>query len=157
MKILDNIRKNRIKRRELLEKTIEEENEIRKQKIKSRENITKTAIEKVGNRDINIGCPFLGINSDGPVMELAQDPENREEPFGWPRGTVRGILTLIVVEGFFLMTMLMLYMFDMPLTIVFDMWKILAGVFGLVVASYFWSRVKMGRGGNMFNPFGGIY
>jgi len=153
MKILDNIRKNRIKRRELIEKTIEDENEIRKQKIKSRENITKTAIEKMGDRDINIGCPLLGNSKNGSLLELSKDPDNLQEPFGWPRGTVRGILTLWIVVGFFLITMLMLYIFDLPLEMVFDMWKILAGVFSVVVASYFWSRIKMGRGNNGFNPF----
>jgi len=156
MGILDRIRENRIKRAEYIEKSLADAKEIQTQKVKSRENIAKEVVKKIGNRDINIGgCPFIGRYSDGKMIELTKDPDDKDEPFGWPKGTVRGILTLLVVEGFFIMTFLLFYKFDLPINIIFQMWQILAGVFSIVVASYFWTRIKMGNnGGNMFNPFG---
>jgi len=152
MGILERVRENRLKRKELLEKTLDDAKEIQKQKIKTRESIAKEIINRE-KRDIDINvCPFLGGNKG--MIELTKDPDNVEEPFGWPKGTVRGILTLWISTGFILITMLMIFLLNLPLSMIFDMWKIFAGVFGLIVASYFYSRIKMGKNGNMFNPFG---
>ena len=140
--------------REKIDDALSNSEEVQKQKIISKENITKEAIKHIGEYRKSNVCPFVGSYSDNKLIELSRDPDTlKDEPFGWPKGTVRGILTLWVSASFMLVTMLMIFLLDLPISIIFEMWKIFAGVFGVIVASYFWTRIKMGKGNNPFSPF----
>ena len=128
-----------------VDKLTNQGSDVAKQRIQSRENITKEVIKQIGNRQ-NVQCPYL-FGENRELVELTRDPnEPLNEPFGWPKGTLRGMLTIWVTIGFLLITMLIIFLLPLSLVMVMEIWKVLAGIFGLVVASYFYSRIKMGGG-----------
>ena len=154
MGLLKRWKENRLQResyiRKQLNKRITESVEIQKKRMDNRKDIINTVMEN--RRGIGL-CP-LYAQSDQSILELERDPNDiPNEPFNWPRGTVRGMLAIFVTLGFLLITMIIMFTLNIPLEMIFEMWKILAGVFGLVVASYFWTRMKMGRPGGLGGMF----
>jgi len=116
---------------------------VKKQRIQSSENIAKEILEKRQT----LTCPLMGQQPNNDIIELVRDPnEPVNEPFGWKKGTVRGMLAIWTTIGFLLITALI--MFQLPLTpvMVLDMWKILAFVYAMVVGSYFYTRLKLNSG-----------
>ncbi len=153
MPLFDRVKAKRKARKEELLQDIERLDKIRenkqKQRIKTLEKtatIAKNLPDKTINRNLNIGTGIC------PIFQKSIELETKEtgpeyEPFGWPKGTVRGILTFWVVIGFFLLTAVILIKIPLTPIQVLRMWEVLAIVFGLVVGSYFYSRMKMGSGG----------
>jgi hypothetical protein len=158
MGILSKWRNERNTRKEWIQEKVDQvmddSEEIKKQRIKSRENITKEVVKQIGeNKKQGMGCPFYGSYSDNQLLELTRDPDSNDEPFGWPKGTVRGILAIWVTLGFLILTMLIFFLLPISVAMIFEMWKVLSGVFVLIVASYFWTRIKMSGNG----PLGGMF
>ena len=140
--MFDKLKERQARRKEIADKLINqmESPEIVKQRIKSRENIAKKILERDN--------PCSKEKYIQSAIELSRDPNDINEPFGWKKGTVRGILTFWITIGFLLITMLMIFTLPLSLNIIFEMWKVLSLVFTIVIGSYFYTRIKMG---NMFN------
>lgn len=144
--------------KEKVDQSMDQSDEVRKQKIKSRENVAKAIAKNMGNRQQNIVCPYLRQPSSGDIIELVREPTDpTDQPFGLSKGTIRATIAIFITMGFLLITMMMVFILPLSMDMIFQMWYVLAGVFSIVVASYFWSRIKMNRGGGgMFPPFGGL-
>ncbi|MFW6173126.1 MAG: hypothetical protein ACOC5T_05220 [Elusimicrobiota bacterium] len=159
MGVIRDWREKRKKRREWVKEKVDQamdqSDEVRKQKIKSRENVAKTIAKNMGNRQ-QIICPYLRQPSSGDIIELVREPTDpTDQPFGLSKGTIRATIAIFVTMGFLLITMMMVFLLPLSMDMIFQMWYVIAGVFAIVVASYFWTRISMGRGG-FFPPFGGL-
>ena len=127
-----------------IDKLTDESDDVKIHRIDSKEKI---ALELL-NRNSTI-CPYIDGHQSDNIIELIRDPnEEPNEPFGWKRGTIRGMLTIWVTIGFLLITMMMIFLLPLTLLMIMDMWKILAFVFTMIVGSYFYTRIKMS--GNLF-------
>lgn len=77
------------------------------------------------------------VNNERPCNPVVVDfKDEPDEPFGWKRGTVRGIITLWVT-----LTTCLLALFRL---IPLDWWLWIAGI---VITSYFVSRISMNTRG----------
>ncbi len=73
----------------------------------------------------NLPYEFIGISADN-------------EPFGWPRGTVRGIITIWTVLTLCIITM---WSIMTGANIIPIEWFL--GIMGMIIMSYFYTRFKM--------------
>jgi len=122
MRLIDFLEKRRKDKQKRYEQLLEKEYEFRKEKLEARqEQVSKLEPCKTINP-----ISFEGISSD-------------TEPFGWPPGTVRGIITFWVVMTFCLVC---LWNFMMNLDLIPMEWFL--SIVAIVIGSYFYSRFKMG-------------
>ena len=135
--------------KEKIDQTMESSDEVRKQKIKSRENIAKEIISATKNNNSFI-CPYIQQPSSGDIIELIREPSDpTDQPFGLSKGTIRATIALFFTIGFLIITMMMIFLLPLTLDMIFNMWYVLAGVFSLIVTSYFYTRLK-GNIGSLF-------
>lgn len=124
MKFFEYLRKKRQKRIEKIQSAIDSHKELKKERLSILKEIIKNRGKKV---------------DDDIVYELSQDPDMpKPEPFNWPKGTVRGILTLWIVLIFCIIA---LWNFISGAGMIPIRWFL--GLVGAVIMSYFYSRYKM--------------
>lgn len=115
---------------------MQQSDKIRLQKIKSRENIIRDLIKTTKKAP-----------PSEDIIELLRDPDDPTSyPMGLSKGTIRASMAIIITVGFLLITMMMVFLLPLSLDIIFEMWKLLALVFTIVVGSYFYSRLKLNGG-----------
>ena len=124
MRLFEYLREKRQLRREYLKDALDTQQAIAEKKIE--------AIHDVVRREPLLAqrySMFYGVSKD-------------DEPFGWPRGTVRGIITIWIVLAF------CIYMiFDVGLGLNNIPVEWLLGIVGAVIMSYFYTRYKKTNGG----------
>ena len=127
MRLLEYLDRKKERRKQILQEERDRQLEIRKEKIESRKEVMKEAA-KVAPMAILARKSFDVVSKE-------------DEPFGWPKGTVRGVITIWIVLTFCIIMM----------------WDIFTGagkiptqwylaIIGAVIMSYFYSRYKMGNG-----------
>ena len=77
------------------------------------------------------------IVDDNYDMQLELEGANTNEPFGWPPGTVRGIITICITLVF-----LIILMYDFIKGVHWIPIDWFLGIVGAVILSYFYSRYK---------------
>ena len=119
--ILNNIRRRQKQRQELLDKFLDNRQELSSQSINEVSDIVKEVINKSPDR--------LGITLEG---------ENTE-PLGMARGSIRAIITIWIVLMFCIICM---WDFMAGLRLIPIEWFL--GIVSLVIGSYFYTRFKVG-------------
>lgn len=120
--LLDRLNKWQNQRYNLQRLRINNEYKLRQEKIQNRKELAESATDNI--------LPYMM-----PSMYMETDNEN--EPFGWAKGTVRGIITLWVS-----MTVCILAVFRLIPTEYF------LTIAAAIIMSYFFSRMAM-----PFRPF----
>jgi len=120
MGLFDFLEKARERREKRFKQILDKEYELRKHKIA----VKKELIDKIpcSQRSPNF---FEGISND-------------QEPFGWPPGTVRGMITVFVCITF---CIVMMWSFITGVHLIPIEWFL--GIVTLVIGSYFYTRIRM--------------
>jgi len=117
---LREILKDRLEdRRERFKEELEKEYQFKKDKLEARKEVVNKIVHKPSTMS------FEGISND-------------TEPFSWPRGTVRGIITIWVVLSFCIIVM---YSFMTRQNMIPVEWYL--GIVAMIISSYFYTRMKM--------------
>ena len=140
------------RRREALTKDIGElqdkQSKLSEARLKSLERVAK---ELGGDKNYNLNinrttCPYYqrALNAE---IEFKKDDDN---PLGMHKGSIRGILTLVVIITACIVSMYLLFSPRMHYDIKFFVMSWFFGIASMVIGYYFISRISMNMGGNQF-------
>ncbi len=123
-------------RRPILNAIEERRKRIRKKKKYLYNLMKDRQMNKYQNRNEALKI-IKEIAYDENKLEIEVSGANQNEPFGWPPGTVRGIITICVT-----LTFLIILMWDFIRGVGLIPINWFLGIVGAVILSYFYSRYK---------------
>ena len=140
------------RRREALVKDIgqlqDKQSKLSDARLKSLERVAK---EMGGDKNYNLNinrttCPYYqrALNAE---IEYKKDDD---KPLGMSKGSIRGILTLIILITACIISMYLLFSSLIPVDVKFFVMSWFFGIASMVIGYYFISRISMNMGGNQF-------
>lgn len=126
----------------------DKQNKLAEGRLKALEGVAK---EIGGDKNYNLNvnrtiCPYYqrALNTE---IEFKKDDDN---PLGMNKGSVRSILTLLVIMTACLISIYLLFSPRIPFDMKFFVMSWFFGIASMVIGYYFISRISMGRGYNGF-------
>ena len=112
-------------------------------------HLEKVAKELGGDKNYNLNinrtiCPYYqrALNAE---IEYKDDDD---QPLGMNKGSIRGILTLLVIMTACLISIYLLFSPRIPVDVKFFVMSWFFGIASMVIGYYFISRISMNMGGN---------